>query len=122
MPPFSNDGGIHEIPLPTDVPGRLWLCGKHHIARDVDGVLARTGASTVVCLTGREELLDHYPGYVEWLDRQVAVGSVDARVIWFAINDFGAPPLEEIRPLFDDIAWRVRHGEGVIVHCAGGIG
>jgi protein tyrosine phosphatase len=127
MSPFSSDGGIHEIPLPADVPGRLWLCGKHHIARDVDDVMARTGASTVVCLTGREELVDHYPAYVRWLDREIGgrnpdeVG-VEARAIWFPIHDFSAPPLDEIRPLFDDLANRLRRGNGVIVHCAGGIG
>jgi predicted protein tyrosine phosphatase len=122
MAPFSNDGGIHEIPLPSEVTGRLWLCGKHHIGRDVDGVMARTGASTVVCLTGRDELVDHYPAYVRWLDREMAGRTVDARAIWFAVHDFSAPPLDEIRPLLDDIAWRLRRRDGVIVHCAGGIG
>ncbi len=114
---WSRDGGIHEIPMPASVPGRLWLCGKHHIAPDADGIVAGIGATTVVCLTRREELAERYPAYVEWLDREI-----DTRAIWFPIHDLSAPALAEIRPLFDELAWRLRRGEGLIVHCAAGIG
>ena len=74
----SLNGGIDRIPLPDDVPGALWLCGKHHIAEDVDAVVERTGATTVVCLTRRAELAERYPRYVTWLDER-AVGSLDDR-------------------------------------------
>ena len=69
----SRDGGIDRIPLPDDVPGALWLCGKHHIADDVDAVVERTGATTVVCLTRRDELADRYPRYVTWLEGRASV-------------------------------------------------
>ena len=38
------DGGIHEIPLPPPTPGRLWLCGKHAIGPDPEGLMGRVGA------------------------------------------------------------------------------
>ncbi len=44
------DGGIDEIPLPATASGRLWLCGKHAIGPDPEGLMARVGADGVVCL------------------------------------------------------------------------
>src|SRR5918993_585632 len=71
--PMLATGGslIHTIQLLRErgAPEPITvLCAKHHIADDVDAVLERTGATTVVCLTRREELSDRYPRYVEWLD------------------------------------------------------
>jgi hypothetical protein len=37
---LNLDGGIHEIPLPPPAAGRLWLCGKHAIGPDPEGLLA----------------------------------------------------------------------------------
>ena len=65
-----STAGSTGFPLPDDVPGALWLCGKHHIAEDVDAVVERTGATTVVCLTRRNELAERYPRYVTWLDER----------------------------------------------------
>jgi NAD(P)-dependent dehydrogenase (short-subunit alcohol dehydrogenase family) len=117
----SRDGGIDRIPLPDGVPGALWLCGKHHIAEDVDAVVARTGATAVVCLTRREELSDRYPRYETWLDGRDAAGSAPG-AIWFPIDDLSAPDLDVYRPFLDELAWRLRHGEVLVVHCAAGIG
>lgn len=121
----GRDGGIDRIPLPDDVAGQLWLCGKHHIAADVDTVVAGAGATTVVCLTRRDELADRYPVYVEWLDRRV-VGRAErpdgCEVVWFPIDDLSAPALTVYQPVLEDLAWRLRHGERLIVHCAAGIG
>ena len=57
---WNTDGGIHEITLPSHVPGRLWLCGKHLLGPDPEGVLEQTGASTIVCLTEEHELVDRF--------------------------------------------------------------
>jgi protein-tyrosine phosphatase len=115
---MNHDGGLHEIPLPG-VSGRLWLCGKHLIGPDPQAVLQRTGAHTVVCLTERHELADRYPHYVAWLDehhphRQAAV--------WFPVHDLHPPPDEQGRALVDDLVVRLRGGDGLVVHCAAGIG
>ena len=126
----SRDGGIDHIPLPEGVPGALWLCGKHHIAEDVDAVVERTGATTVVCLTRREELDDRWPRYVTWLDERTPGPLADGQrphgqrcgAIWFPIHDLSAPDLDVYRPFLDDLVWRLQHGEVLVVHCAAGIG
>ena len=113
----SVDGGIDEIPLP-DVPGRLWLCGKHAIGPDPDTALTTAGAaSTVVCLTEAHELDSRYPDYVEWLRAESG-----RRAIWFPIHDLHAPHADAALALVDDVVARLRAGESVLVHCGAGVG
>jgi len=136
----QRDGGIDRIPLPAGVPGSLWLCGKHAIARQIE-VLPRgttdqpdpnrasrlvpgtrchvgfaPGWSTVVCLTERHELEDRYPDYVDWLDQ------AGGRAIWWPIADMHAPPLERMLPFVDDLVDRLRRGNSLLIHCGAGIG
>lgn len=111
------DGGIDRIPLPEGTPGEMWLCGKHVIGADHEGVVAQVGATTVVCLTQRHELEDRYPAYVDWLDSEVGI-----RAIWHPIHDLSAPAREAFVDLIVDLGARVRNGEHLIVHCAAGLG
>ena len=118
--PFNTTGGIHEIPTHVvgfDVPGRMFLCGKHHIGPDVHAVIAETDEAHVVCLVERHELAGRYDTYVDWLDT-----NNDSRATWFAIHDMHAPPMDEARRLFSALAGRLRDGENIVVHCAAGIG
>lgn len=112
----ARDGGIDEIPLP-DVPGRLWLCGKHAIGPDPEALLGRVGASSVVCLTEVAELLDRYPEYVAWLRAAHA-----ERAVWFPVPDLHAPEADAAIILVVDLARRLRDGDQVVVHCAAGFG
>jgi len=114
---MNMDGGIHEIPLPPTVSGRLWLCGKHIIGPDPEALIKRVGADAVVCLNREHELADRYPGYVTWLRAQPP-----ERALWYAIHDLHAPPLEEFASVLTDIVDRVVAGRRLIVHCAAGIG
>ncbi len=111
----SRNGGIDEVPVPG--PGRLWLCGKHFIGPDPEVALERTGAAVVVCLNERAELEDRYPDYVDWLLHTAA-----DRAIWFPLHDMHAPSLDDVQPLFAEIARRLDEDEGVIVHCGAGVG
>ena len=112
----GRDGGIDTIPLPI-AEGGLSLCGKHAIGGDVAAALERCGATTVVCLVERHELLDRYPAYVEWLDRER-----DVRAVWFPIHDLHAPSLDDAVGLVEALVHRLRRGEHLLVHCAAGIG
>jgi protein-tyrosine phosphatase len=114
---WNVDGGIHEIPLPDPIAGRLWLCGKHAIGPDPEALMATVGADMVVCLNEEYELRDRYPGYVAWLR-----GQPGERAVWFPIPDLHAPPLERYRPLLDDLRARLAAGRKIVVHCGAGVG
>lgn len=117
----NRDGGVDRIPLPTRT-GALWLCGKHAIGPDPDGLLERVGATTVICLTERHELVDRYPHYVDWLDGHRTTDGRGDRAVWFPIPDLHAATVESVEPLVDDLLERLRRHERLIVHCAAGIG
>jgi protein-tyrosine phosphatase len=112
-----RDGGLDRVPVPA-ATGQLWLCGKHAVGADPEAALARIGGDgTIVCLNQRGELEDRYPGYVDWLREHR-----DGRALWFPIPDLHAPPLDELRPLLDEIGRRLDAGGHVLVHCGAGIG
>ena len=112
----SRNGGIDEVPLPGG-SGRLWLCGKHLIGPGPEEVLARTGATTVVCLNEVDELQGRYPAYVDWLRAEAP-----RRAIWFPVPDLHAPTVGAVRPLLDEVARRLGADQGVVVHCGAGVG
>lgn len=113
---FNTDGGIHEIPLSGTV-GRLWLCGKHHIAPDVEAVRARHGINTVVCLVEEHELAGRYDDYIEW--HRANDGSAG---LWHPIHDLSFPDLADSLGFVESVTSIVRDRGNVVVHCAAGIG
>lgn len=114
----QRDGGIDRIPLPADVPGRLWLCGKHAIGPDHEAAVAEVGGrATVVCLTEPHELVERYPRYVEWL--RSAHGTA---AVWWPVPDLHAPSPEAMRPFVADLVARLQRAEVLLVHCAAGMG
>jgi protein-tyrosine phosphatase len=112
----GNHGGVDEIPLPEGITGRLWLCGKQFIAPDPEAAIDYVGASAVVCLLELSEL-DWYPNYVEWLEAQPPT-----RVLWWPIRDLDVPAKDSALLLFDQLRARVEDGQGLLMHCGGGIG
>lgn len=115
---FNTTGGIHEIPVADlGATGRLWLCGKHHIAPDTDTVRSSCGDAHVVCLVERFELEGRYDPYVEWLERHVGTHAT-----WFPIPDLTAPVLEEAHSLYERLSSMLLRGRNLVVHCAAGIG
>ncbi|MFM8857208.1 MAG: hypothetical protein ACKOI2_08415 [Actinomycetota bacterium] len=111
---MNLDGGIHEIPLP-EVPGRLWLCGKHAIGPDPKALLKQVGAEHVVCLVEPFELSNRFPEYVHWLE---SAGSAT----WFPIADLDFVSVDVIRELLGSITHRLHSGQSIVVHCAAGRG
>jgi hypothetical protein len=113
----QRDGGIDRIPLPGDVPGALWLCGKHAVGPDHSSAVAEVGGrAIIVCLTEAHELDDRYPDYLRWLRRP------DAEALWWPIHDLHAPTLDRMLPFVDDLVARLRRGDDLLIHCAAGIG
>ncbi|MCU1394951.1 MAG: putative protein-tyrosine phosphatase [Ilumatobacteraceae bacterium] len=117
----SRHGGVDEVPLDVvtsvDVPGRLWLCGKHAVGPDPEALLAEIGADTVVCLTEAAELVDRYPAYVDWLRAHDGT-----RAIWLPIPDLHAPDVDALLAVLADVRGRLLAGGSLLVHCAAGIG
>ncbi len=131
--PRSADGGLDELALPGG--GSLWLCGKHVIGPDPEAALARAGgASAVFCLTERHEIVERYPGYVDWL--VAASDDVPARAVWRSIPDLHAPTTEQadtvVAAIEQCLRPRTPAGElapgtnspaaSVVVHCGAGHG
>jgi len=113
---FNIDGGIHEIPLPG-VSGRLWLCGKHYVAPDVEHVREQHSINKVVCLVRPRELHERYPDYAQWLNDNAGGAGV-----WFPIDDLSYPPLEECVEFVEGLVNDLRNSTNLLVHCAAGIG
>jgi protein-tyrosine phosphatase len=111
---LNMDGGIHEVPVPG-LSGTMWLCGKHFIAPDPEGVLRETGSSHVICLVKDYELRERYDTYLDWL-------RTSDRATWCPISDLGFDRFDVAIELFNRLFDRLRSGESVIVHCAAGIG
>ncbi len=108
---------VDAIPLPGDVPGRLWLGALREIAPDPDAVLAATGADLVVCLNERHELEHRQPGYLDWLR-----ANQPGRAMWFPTQNYTAQGAANARPVLDRVVERLHGGDGVVVHCAMGQG
>lgn len=113
--PFNTTGGIHEIPAGT--PGRLYVCGKHHIGPDVRAVLDHTGNAHVVCLVETHELEHRYDEYLAWLRANDGAGAT-----WHPVHDMHAPRFTDALSLFQRLAGLLTDGTNVVVHCAAGIG
>lgn len=110
----QRDGGIDEVPV-DGVTGSMWLCGKHRIGPDPEGVIASVDASLVVCLTEAHELENRYPSYVDWLRN-------DPRARWFPIPDLSVPNSDEWTAFISGLLIELQSGSNIIVHCAAGIG
>jgi hypothetical protein len=110
------DGGIHEIPVPAGTSGHLWLCGKHKVGPDHLGLLERTPADVVVCLTQRHEIEERYPAYTAWLDSKPDASR------WYPTHDLHSPGLDAFLGIVDEIVGLIHDGKSVVVHCAAGIG
>ncbi len=107
--------GPSQVPLPPEVAGRLWVCGKDTICPDPDRLLKDLEVSAVVCLVEVSELVD-YPDYL----RRITQGEGD-QLTWCPIPDTGVPKYRAALELVDSVVERLRSGRSVIIHCSAGI-
>lgn len=113
---FNTDGGIHEVPVDGAV-GSMYLCGKHHVAPDVEAVRAAHRIGTVVCLVEHHELHGRYDDYVTWHHEHAG-----SHGLWYPVPDLTYPDFETALSFVEDVADRVCNRHNVLIHCAAGIG
>jgi hypothetical protein len=108
----QRDGGIDRIPLPANVSGELWVCGKRAAASR----MTQPEWDAIVCLVEPHEIAGHHPDYLAWLR------SDGGRAVWFPVPDLHAPTLDIMQNLVGEVVARLRSGERVLLHCAAGYG
>jgi GNAT superfamily N-acetyltransferase len=110
------------LPLPGEVPGRLYLSSMPGRYRPFDQDVAeaeRLGVTTVLCLNPRDEIEHKSPHYHQALND----ASHGWRLIEHPIEDFRAPVRGDgFTGLIDEVVADLQRGERVMLHCAGGIG
>ena len=113
---------LRPLPLPPEVPGRLWLGampGRFEPWAAFLQEAARTRLGLVVCLAPRAELTELSPPY----NAALAKGGLPWRWMNVPMRNFGLP--EDPAGFRRDIATlaqELRNGGVVMLHCAAGIG
>lgn len=116
------DNSLRPLPLPEDVPGRVWLTampGRFGSLSTFVDAASHIGVTRVVCLVTGPEIAAKSPAYAE--ARQL--GTLPLAVQDHPIPDYGLPEdpaafADFIKGLCADL----QDGQRMILHCAAGIG
>ncbi len=113
---------FRRVELPASAPGRLLLHsmpGRYEAVESVWHQVRTETVRAIVCLAEKGELHEKSPEYA----RALEAGTVPCLVLPFEIPDRGVPEdWDAFRALAGDVAQRLRCGEAVLIHCAGGVG
>jgi predicted protein tyrosine phosphatase len=113
---------FRRVDLPTEVPGRLLLHsmpGRYEAIESVWHQVRNEAVRAIVCLAEKDEIHRKSFEYAQALE----AGTVPCEVLHFEIPDRGAPENRDaFWALSGDIARRLRSGESLLIHCAGGVG
>ena len=113
---------FRRVDLPARVPGRLLLHsmpGRYEAIESVWHQVRTEAVGAIVCLAEKDEIQEKSFEYAEALES----GTVPCSVLPFEIPDRGAPEdRDAFWALAADVANRLRCGETVLIHCAGGVG
>jgi protein-tyrosine phosphatase len=113
---------FRTVILPKSVPGRLLLHSMPGRFEAIDRVWQQVRSETIsaiVCLTEQFEISLKSAQYAEALQ----AGLVPCAVLQFEIREGGAPAdRDAFWQLAHSVAERLRSGEAVLIHCAGGVG
>jgi protein-tyrosine phosphatase len=113
---------FRRVDLPIEVPGRLLLHsmpGRFEALERVWHQVRREAVGAIVCLTEEYETRTKSSQYAEALE----TGTVPCSVLPFEIREGGVPEdRDAFWTLANDVANRLQSGEGVLIHCAGGVG
>ncbi|MFD1510516.1 tyrosine-protein phosphatase [Lacimonas salitolerans] len=116
------DGTLRPLPLPENVPGRIWLTampGRFEKLAVFLGSAENVGATDIVCLVTDEDIKAMSPEYAQArLSDALSLTRRD-----HPIPDRELPQDEaEFQGLIMEICAGLHEGRRMIVHCAAGIG
>ncbi len=110
------------VALPAEVAGRLWFAsmpGRFEPWPRFLDEARRTGLSLVVCLAPLDEVASLAPAYRQAIDR----GDLPFRWRHAPMQNFGLPTSRAAwRAEIEHAAASLRAGDGVLIHCAAGVG
>ncbi len=113
---------FRPVTLPAKVTGKLLLHsmpGRYEAIETVWHHVRSQAVCSIVCLAEKDEIRQKSFEYAEALQ----TGAVPCSVLHFEIPDRGAPDDRHgFWTLACDIAKRLKSGESVLIHCAGGVG
>jgi protein-tyrosine phosphatase len=113
---------FRTVDLPAGIPGKLLLHsmpGRFEKLEQVWWQVKTEAIALIVCLAEEYEVRAKSTAYADAL----ALGVVPCSVLPCEIREGGAPAdRDRFWALAGEIARRLRHGEAVLVHCAGGVG
>ena len=113
---------FRRVDLPPQVPGRLLLHsmpGRFEAIEKVWRQVKSDAVGVIVCLTEEYEIRLKSSKYAAALE----TGTVPCSVVPFEIREGGVPANREaFWALANDLADRLRSGEALLIHCAGGVG
>jgi len=113
---------FRRVDITARVPGRLLLHsmpGRYESLENVWTQVRNEGVCAIVCLAEKDELHEKSSEYA----RALEAGTVPCLVIRFEVPDRSAPEdRNAFWALAGDVAQRLKSGEAVLIHCAGGVG
>jgi protein-tyrosine phosphatase len=113
---------FRRVDLPARMPGKLLLHSMPGRFEGIENVwhhVRSEAVSAIVCLAESYEIRLKSSAYAEALE----VGTVACYVLPFEIPEGGVPQDRDgFWALANEVAERLRSGEVVLIHCAGGLG
>jgi len=108
--------------LQTNTQGILYLHsmpGRYEALEQFWKALNANQIASIVCLASDKEIKKKSPDYAT----AIAEGRIPVERICFPVPDYGTPEdAEAFYALAREVAERLKAGENLLVHCAGGIG
>lgn len=113
---------FRPLPLPEDVPGRLWLAsmpGRLEPWPEFVAEAGRHALTRIVCLNPADEMTALSPAY----HAALMADALPARLQWLPMRDRGlAQDGRTFAQGITELADALRAGEHALLHCAAGIG
>jgi len=113
---------FRRVDLPVRVPGKMLLHsmpGRFEAIEKTWQQVKSEAVGAIVCLVEPFEIQQKSSSYAEALE----IGAVPCAVLLFEIREGGVPEDRDgFLALAKDVADRLRSGDAVLIHCAGGVG